>query len=202
MCFKSEAARLPGMSSPPGPCDPASWLDQYGDYLYRYALLQLRDEAAAEDLVQETLLAAIAAWPRFSGQSSVKTWLTGILKHKILDVFRERAKEPQYRPPDDPEAELAALEQALFDASGHWGTFPSAWGDPEAVLDQQRFWQAFIACMESLAPSQARIFQLRELDGLSTEDICKELAISATNCWVLLYRARLGLQQCLSVRLE
>ncbi len=188
------------MSAPPPSCDPAAWLDQYGDYLYRYALLQLRDEAAAEDAVQETLLAALNAWSGFSGKSSVKTWLTGILKHKILDLFRAHAKEPQYRPPADPEAELAALEAALFDASGHWESFPRPWGDPEAVLEQQRFWEAFMECMQALAPTQARIFQLRELEGLSTEDICKELAITSTNCWVLLYRARLGLQACLDGR--
>lgn len=188
------------MSTPAAPCDPAVWLAEYGDYLYRYALLRLRDEAAAEDAVQETLLAGLSAWSSFSGKSSVKTWLTGILKHKILDCFRAQAKEPQYRPLADPEAELAALEAALFDASGHWECFPRPWGDPQAVLDQQRFWQAFLDCMQALAPAQARIFHLRELDGLSTEAICKELAISATNCWVLLHRARLGLQQCLEGR--
>jgi len=182
-------------------CDPAAWLTDHGDYLYRFALLQLRDEAAAEDAVQETLLAALGAWERFSGQSTVRTWLTGILKHKILDLFRKRAKEPQYTPLiDDPEAELSRLEQALFDTTGHWAHKPSAWNDPEASLDQQRFWTAFLYCLEHLAPSQAQVFHLRELDGLSTEDICKELKITSTNCWVMLYRARLGLQQCLEHR--
>ena len=178
--------------------DPAAWLTEHGDYLYRYALLQLRDESAAEDAVQETLLAALSAWARFSGQSTVRTWLTGILKHKILDLFRKRAKEPQYTPTsNDTEAELAYLEQSLFDPSGHWVNKPSAWNDPEASLDQKRFWTEFIKCMEKLTPTHARVFHLRELEGLSTESICKELKITSTNCWVMLYRARLGLQQCL-----
>ena len=169
--------------------------------MYRFALLQLRDEAAAEDAVQETLLAALSAWERFSGQSSVRTWLTGIMKHKILDLFRKRAKEPQYTPPlEDPEAELSRLEQALFDTTGHWANKPNAWGNPEVSLEQQRFWIVFLHCLEQLAPAHAQAFHLRELEGLSTEAICNELKITSTNCWVMLYRARLGLQQCLDAK--
>jgi len=191
------------MASPPSSCDPAAWLTEHGDYLYRYALLKLRDGAAAEDMVQETLLAALSAWERFSGQSSVRTWLTGILKHKILDLFRSRAKEPQYTPAsDDSVAELAALEQALFDATGHWISPPQAWADPEACLDQQRFWEAFMRCLEGLAPLHARVFHLREMEGYGTEEICNELDISSTNCWVVLHRARLGLQDCLKTNFE
>ena len=191
------------MASPSSSCDPAAWLTEHGDYLYRYALLKLRDEAAAEDMVQETLLAALSAWARFSGQSSVRTWLTGILKHKILDLFRARAKEPQYTPASaDPVEEIAAMEQALFDATGHWISPPQKWADPEACLDQQRFWEAFMHCLVALAPLHARVFHLREMEGASTEEICKELDISSTNCWVMLYRARLGLQQCLKTNFE
>ncbi len=191
------------MTNPPSHCDPAAWLTEHGDYLYRYALLKLRDEAAAEDMVQETLLAALSAWARFSGQSSVRTWLTGILKHKILDLFRARAKEPQYSPTcDDPVAELAALEQALFDNTGHWISPPQKWADPEACLDQQRFWVAFTHCLDGLPPLHARVFHLREMEGANTEEICNELAISSTNCWVVLHRARLSLQQCLKTNFE
>ena len=180
--------------------DPAAWLTEHGDYLFRYALLQLRDESTAEDAVQDTLLAALSAWERFSGQSSVRTWLTGILKHKILDIFRKRAKEPQYTPnTDNLDAELAQLENNLFKADGHWIHPPSTWGDPESTLDQKRFWAEFLHCLEQLSPTHARVFHLRELDGLSTASICKELNITSTNCWVMLYRARLGLQQCLAL---
>lgn len=183
------------------PYDPAAWLTEHGDYLYRYALLQLREKAAAEDAVQETLLAALGAWERFSGQSTVRTWLTGILKHKILDIFRKRGKEPQFLAlSEDAEHELGRVEEALFDASGHWIQPPSAWSSPESNFNRQRFWQIFVACLAQLAPAHAQVFQMRELDGHSTEDICKELAITSTNCWVMLYRARLGLQQCLDQR--
>jgi len=182
-------------------CDPSAWLTEHGDYLFRYALLQLRDESAAEDAVQETMLAALGAWERFSGQSSVKTWLTGILKHKILDMFRKRSKEPQLTTvSDDPEVALAQIEAALFDDNGHWLNAPSTWNPPETELVRQRFWQTFVQCLQQLTPTHAQVFQMRELDGLSTETICKELQISTTNCWVMLYRARLGLQQCLDQR--
>lgn len=189
------------MSSDAPTANPAAWLTEHGDYLYRYALLKLRDEAAAEDAVQETLLAALGAWGRFSGQSTVRTWLTGILKHKILDFFRRQTREPSFTPlTDDPEAELSALEDALFDTTGHWASPRPTWGDPEASLNQKLFWEAFLYCLENLSPIHARAFHLREIDGLSTEQICKELEISSTNCWVMLHRARLGLQQCLETR--
>jgi RNA polymerase sigma-70 factor (ECF subfamily) len=185
------------MSAP----DAAAWLDEHGDYLYRYALLQLRDSAAAEDAVQETLLAALSAWARFSGQSSVRTWLTGILKHKILDTFRAQAREPQFEPlHTDSESDLDALDRLLFDQTGHWVDPPQAWGDPEATLEQQRFWEALQRCLEELPPHLAAAFNLRELAGLETQEICKELNITTTNCWVMLHRARLGLQQCLQLR--
>lgn len=185
------------MATPP---DPAAWLAEHGDYLYRYALRELRNEAAAEDAVQETLVSALAAWERFSGQSTVRTWLTGILKHKIVDTLRRQAREPVRLAAEDAAAELEALEAALFDASGHWLHALHDWGNPETALEQQRFWAAFVACLEALAPHHAQVFQLRELDGLSTDEICKELNITATNCWVMLHRARLGLQQCLETR--
>jgi RNA polymerase sigma-70 factor, ECF subfamily len=185
------------MATSPAPT-PATWLEEHGDYLYRYALLQLRDSAAAEDAVQETLLAALSAWARFSGQSSVRTWLTGILKHKILDTFRAQAREPQFESlHGDGEDDLDALDRLLFDQTGHWVDPPKAWGDPAASLDQQRFWAALQRCLEGLPPQLAAAFSLRELGGLETGEICKELNITTTNCWVMLHRARVGLQQCL-----
>jgi len=189
------------MAKNPGPPDPTTWLDEHGDYLYRYALLQLRDSAAAEDAVQETLLAALSAWSRFAGQSSVRTWLTGILKHKILDTFRSQAREPLMESLHrDGEDDLDALDRLLFDRTDHWVDPPHAWGNPEASLEQQRFWEALQRCLEELPPQLAAAFNLRELAGMETNEICKELNITATNCWVMLHRARVGLQQCLQIR--
>jgi len=181
-----------------GPGDPEQWLARYGDELFRYAMLQLRDTNLAEDMVQETLLAALQARERYSGRSSVKTWLIGILKHKVVDHVRKEVRESAREDIaglSDQRAEADIDE--LFDARGHWIVPPQDWGDPERCLEQGRFWEALQACLDRLKVLQARIFTLKEISGLSNEEICKELEVTATNCWVLLYRARMGLRRCL-----
>ena len=178
--------------------EPEQWLARYGDELYRYAVMRLRDTALAEDMVQETLLAALQSHDSYAGQSSARTWLIGILKHKIIDHIRKQVREC-------PVEDIGGLSDAfaeegiadLFDARGEWVTRPQDWGDPEKCLEQGRFWDALLACIERLNALQAQIFTLKELSGISNEEICKDLQITATNCWVLLYRARMGLRRCL-----
>jgi RNA polymerase sigma-70 factor, ECF subfamily len=162
-------------------------------YLLRYARLQLRDGAAAEDVVQETLLAALAGEAGFAGRSNLRTWLTGILKHKIIDVIRRQAREPVAAPGDSGTGEF----DALFDESGHWREAPSDWGDPDGLLQQKEFMAALEACLEGLPAKTAQAFLLREHMGYETPEICKELAVTPTHCWVLLYRARMALRECL-----
>lgn len=173
-------------------------LQEHRAYLYRYALLQLRDANRADDVVQETLLAAIEGGDRHAGRSSVKTWLTGILKHKITDLFRKQSRETQVpeAPPGADEREFADeyFDQARRD---HWHTFPPTWEDPERSFEQARFWEVFERCNVQLPPQTARVFAMREFMGMDTGDICKELGISSTNCWVILYRARMSLRECL-----
>ncbi len=167
-------------------------------YLYRYALLQVRDASRADDVVQETLLAAIESGTSFAGRSSVKTWLTGILKHKITDLFRRQSREVQA-----PEAPTGEDEQEFADhffdtaRQDHWHAFPPTWQDPERSFEQTRFWETFERCIAGLPPQTARVFAMREFMGMETADICKELSISSTNCWVILYRARMTLRDCL-----
>jgi RNA polymerase sigma-70 factor (ECF subfamily) len=172
------------------------------DYLYRYALLQLRDEARAQDVVQETLLAAMENRAGFSGRSQLRTWLTGILKHKIIDVFRRQAREAPL--PDDPAAPDSDEEfgARYFDAQNrdHWRSAPQAWGDPERSFESKRFWEVFDTCARRMPAQTARVFVMREFMGLETDEICKELGITANNCWVLLYRARMSLRECLEQR--
>ena len=174
---------------------------QYRDYLYRYALLHLRDASRADDVVQETLLAAVESPDRFSGRSSLRTWLTGILKHKIIDVFRKQAREKPLDTPADVESdeEYAELYFNKQDAN-HWHSFPTSWGNPERSLEDKRFWEVFDQCSQQMPGPVARVFYMRELMGLETEQICKELSITPTNCWVMLYRARMNLRQCLETR--
>ena len=159
-------------------------------YLLRYASLQLRDRHAAEDAVQETLLAALAGEAGFGGRSNLRTWLTGILKHKIVDALRRGSREVTA----GSEEEL----DSLFDEKGHWLELPSAWKDPDASLEQSQFFRALEDCLARLPAKTAQAFMLREHMGLETDEICKELAVTPTHCWVLLHRARMALRECLS----
>jgi RNA polymerase sigma-70 factor (ECF subfamily) len=163
--------------------------------LLRFALLQLRDHSAAEDAVQETLLAAIQGASRFAGQSSVRTWLVGILKHKIVDSIRKAAREQ----PIDPQTGADGAEdlEAFFADDGHFAEPPGEWATPERSLEERRFFEALERCLQSLPRKTASAFTMRELMGLETEEICKELGISTSNCWVMLYRARMSLRACL-----
>lgn len=176
-------------------------LEQHRSYLMRYALLQLRDATAAEDVVQETLLAAIEGMDRFSGKSTVRTWLTGILKHKIIDLVRRQAREVPLTPGggDSERSEADAID-ALWVANGHWQKPPGDWGSPERTLENKKFWEVFELCAGMMPARTARVFAMREVMELSTDEICKELGITATNCWVMLHRARLSLRECLELR--
>ena len=173
-------------------------LQQYRPYLLRYALLQLRDPDLAEDVVQETLLAALEGRAQFSGKSSHKTWLTGILKHKIIDVIRRRSRELPLTSSDE-EWDADAID-ALFKQDGHWQQFPATWGNPEKSLEDRKFWEIFELCSQLMPARTARAFMLREVMELTTEEICKELAITPTNLWVMLHRARLSLRECLEIK--
>lgn len=176
--------------------DPESLQEHYS-YLVRYAVLQLRDPHLAEDVVQETLVAAIEGATRFSAQSSPRTWLVGILKHKILDVLRKRTREPQLNVSEGEDEN--DLVDALFTENGRWAEPPQTWGDPERSLENAHFWEIFEQCNQRMPINTARAFMMREFMDMSTEEICQELAVSTTNCWVLLHRARLALRECLDL---
>ncbi|MGQ0546385.1 MAG: sigma-70 family RNA polymerase sigma factor [Betaproteobacteria bacterium] len=164
-------------------------------YLLRYASLQLRDRHAAEDVVQETLLAALEGRAAFGGRASLRTWLTGILKHKIVDAIRRASRESALTPND----ELADVDKA-FDERGHWHDMPAAWSDPDAALEQQQFFARLEECLARLPAKTSRIFLMREHLGYETDDICRELGVTPNHCWVLLYRARMALRECLQVK--
>jgi RNA polymerase sigma-70 factor (ECF subfamily) len=178
--------------------DPAQWLAAHGDYLYRFAMKHLHNTALAEDAVQDTLLAALKAKDKYGGGSSVRTWLTGILKHKIVDIIRKQSREAAY-PGDtgDGIEQMENLDKILFDARGEWTVPQTSWGNPESVLEQERFWHAFTACLDDLPPKLAQLFSLRELSGLQTAELCEAMNITSSNVWVILHRARLALKECL-----
>jgi RNA polymerase sigma-70 factor (ECF subfamily) len=164
--------------------------------LLRFARSQLRNDAWAEDAVSETLLAALEKPQAFAGLSQLQTWLTGILKHKLVDQMRRHSREATILSRDDGED----IDEELFDSSGHWREAPCDWGNPEFSLGQRQFFEILEACVDQLPATQGRVFMMREWLGLETDEICKELTISSTNLWVLLHRARLRLRECLQSR--
>jgi RNA polymerase sigma-70 factor (ECF subfamily) len=183
--------------------NPERWVDQHAEYLYRYALLRLQDRELAEDIVQETFLAALQARDKFEGRSSERTWLIGILKHKIIDYFRKACRE---NPLDYTEL-LTYKQEDAFEGTGKWvGHWkeelgPIAWAsDPNTVLEQREFWEIFNSCLSALPSRLAQVFMLREMEGLSTEEICQILNISAANLSVMLHRARMKLRHSLEVK--
>jgi RNA polymerase sigma-70 factor (ECF subfamily) len=182
------------------PDRPEFWVDQYGDGLYRFALARVKDPAAAEDLVQEALVAAIRSQGSFQGKSSRKTWLTAILKYKIVDHFRRRSREPPGEDLDRIDAYDTAHDD-LFNERGGWSLLPAKWSvDPGKIQRQREFLDVFYRCLGELPERLARIFMRREIDGAGTAEICQEMKITATNSWTMLYRARMGLRRCLEAR--
>jgi len=165
--------------------------------LVRFAQLQLRNEALAEDAVQDALIAVLEKPERFAGQSSFRTYVTGILKFKIIDNLRLATRERQIETCDD-QSEDEAID-ALFLADGHTVEQPRQWGDPDGTLEQKDFFRVLEVCLEKLPAQTARIFMMREWLELETEEICKELAITSANAWVMLYRARIRLRECLDL---
>jgi len=174
----------------------AAEIETHRRYLMRVAQLQLRDHDVAQDVVQDTIVAALSGADGFDGRSSLKTWLTGILKHKIVDAIRRKKKAPVPLSTLDDEGTLDDFD-GMFRADGGWDAPPADWGDPEAALNQRQFFDVMEFCLEKLPPQTGRVFMMREVMELETDEICKELAITANNLWVILYRARMALRACL-----
>lgn len=183
--------------------DPASWVDEHGDSLFRFAFARLRDESLAEDMVQETLLSAIQSLTSYGGKSTERTWLTGILKHKIIDYYRKNSKQVQMT---DEDTDLSSLDH-FFERPDVWD---GHWADtlrpvdpeqsPEQVLERSEFWQVMNGCLSALPARVANVFSLREMDGLTSEEICEVLCLSASNFWVIMHRARMQLRRCIEIK--
>ena len=167
-------------------------------YLLKFARLQLRNEAWAEDVVSDTLLAALAKPQAFEARSQLRTWLVGILKHKIVDVLRQRGREVALDSGSDDDG-ADPLEHMAFKADGHFAEKPADWGNPEQDLKSRQFMTILEACTDKLPAVQGRLFLMREWLELSSEEICKELALTPTNLYVQLHRARLRLRECLDL---
>lgn len=163
--------------------------------LMRFAQLQLRNTSMAEDVVSETMLAILEKPGSFEGRSSLRTYATGILKFKIIDVLRKRGREVHIEPMDEQSMDDAL--DALFEADGHWHDAPTAWEQPERALEQSQFFDVLQMCVDRLPPKLGRVFMMREWLEREVDDICHELGITSNNCGVMLYRARMQLRECL-----
>lgn len=182
------------MSIAPDHSDYCRQIEALRPVLLKYARLQLRNPAWAEDAVSDTLLAALEKPQAFAGHSQLKTWLIGILKHKLIDQIRKNSRELSTTASSDDGEDL---DELLFAADGHWREVQHDWGNPEDALRQADFMKVLEACVEKLPGQQGRLFMMREWLELESDEICKELAITPTNLWVMLHRARLRLRDCL-----
>jgi RNA polymerase sigma-70 factor (ECF subfamily) len=191
---QNKHAVVPGRPRPS--LDPPRWVDQHGDVLYRYALVRLGNGEAAENVVQETFLAGLEGMGGFSGRASERTWLMGILKHKIIDTYRKSARE---QPVDEVDS-LPDLSKELFDERGEWRVGPRSFLErPDTALEASRLYQVLERCLGALPPRMARAFTLREMDGLPSDEVCKILGVTPTNLGVMMHRARMQLRRCLEL---
>lgn len=191
-------ARQPDAHDQP---DPASWVDEHGDYLFQYAVLRLCDTRVAEEIVRETLLCAIESLASYQGASTERTWLTSILRERIVDHYRESIRET---PIGDNDRDVFAFDHLFTHPQwvDHWNDelIPLDWGAAsEASLQQAEFYSALESCISKLPRRVAGVFLLREMEGYDGDEICRLLDLSANNLWTMMYRARMSLRTCIEL---
>lgn len=167
--------------------------------MVRFATLQLGRKDEAEDVVQEALLGALCGQERFAGRAALRSWVFGILKHKIADLLRQQRRwQPLQAQAEDELADHAVLDQ-LFSERHHWhmSQRPTVWRQPDQAAEDHHFWRVFDLCLKALPPAQGRVFMMREFIELESQEICAATGLSISNLNVLLYRARLRLRHCL-----
>jgi len=167
--------------------------------MLRFAELQLRDRALAEDLVQEAIEAALRKSSSFNGQSTLKTWVFAILRNRIIDHLRQASRTVNMSSLVDDDEDWHEKLDALFTERGAWrdGPRPVAWPDPEESMQTRQFWTVFETCLDHLPAATGRVFMMREFLGFESDEICRQLSISTSNCHVILHRARLKLRTCM-----
>ncbi len=202
---QAKAGSKPAPDQPAGAksqaVDPERWLEEYGDALFGFAMLRVRERGTAQDLVQETFLAALKARQSFAGRSTERAWLFGILRNKLADHYRLQTREVPLEDPDSRTPE----EEGFFHGGGlgkdGWisRVAPKRWAAPDESLVSKEFHAVFQECVSRLPERVAQVFVRREVDEIASEEICKEFGISSNNFWVMLHRARMALRRCLEV---
>lgn len=173
---------------------PETWVDQYADYLFNYAVVRVSDPEIAKDLVQETFFAGLSSAKNYKGDATERTWLIAILKRKVIDHYRKiNSKKGKaevrinYSAGNDPEGDW--LEEQVADPFGTNG---------ENAIENEELGLAIQECISKLPQKQALVFTMKTIQGMSTEDICNELGINPSNLWVMVHRARTALMGCLN----
>ncbi len=172
--------------------NPEKWLERYGDLLFQYTLPRVTDTVLAEDLVQETFLAAFRNRSNYRGEASEKNWLFAILKNKIIDHYRSRRHENENLP-------VQEESDDWFTPAGDWiaAKMPGEWNSAAVKLDARDLAKVLEACKNRLRNLQQQVYILRYLENLEAVEICKVLGISSSNYWILLHRARLQMRDCM-----
>jgi RNA polymerase sigma-70 factor (ECF subfamily) len=164
-----------------------NWVESYGDYLFNFAIGQVRDTNIAEDLVQETFLAALKSQGNFSGRCSERTWLVSILRHKIYDHLRRTCRERAVRVDPLPVHD----EGETFDESMLWiHQIAAESTSPSKRIELAEFREHLEKAMGKLPPRIAQVFQLYSIEERPNQEVCERLNISESNLWVMLHRAR------------
>ena len=170
-----------------GPVLSSDWVEAHADYLFNFAMGQVRDMSLAEELVQETFLAALKPQSRFSGRSSERTWLVGIVRHKLCDHLRktcgERARRVDPLPAHEDGEALEDSMMWIHQAAGE-STLPSK------RIELDEFRAHLETAMGKLPPRIAQVFQLYSIEERPNQEVCKRLNISESNLWVMMHRAR------------
>lgn len=194
-----------GPNTPAAPTalsDPEGWVDLHGNALFAYALRQVGNRSAAEDLVQETMMAAFRGRDAFSGASAERTWLIGILKNKVIDHYRRSGRETAIEEPDAVSDTGEADFISAGPDAGQWqpNRRPAAWSvDVKDPVEQQQFWEHLQSCLDNLDGRLARVYRLREVQALEYREVCNVLSVTPTNLRVMLHRARKLLRRCMEI---
>ena len=169
----------------------SDWVDAHADYLFNFAVGQVRDVSVAEDLVQETFLAAVKAQNSFGGKSSARTWLVGILRHKIYDHLRKACRERAVRHDPMPMDEAESWEESTL-----WLHDVAAESQlPSRRMELDEFRANLELALGKLPPRIAQVFQLYEIEERPNREVCAQMNISESNLWVMLHRARKQLRE-------
>ncbi len=173
--------------------NPNKWVDNYADYLFNYAVARVNNSDLAKDLVQDTFISALKSAKNFQGKSTERTWLVSIIKRKVIDHYRKiNSKKGK--------AEVRMNFYNDGENEGNWleERVPQSWDNAsEKAVENEELKKQLEACISNLPEKYEMVFRMKTIQEFETEEICKELDITASNLWVIIHRARTQLRKCM-----